>query len=231
MRWLYEALAGWGYKHPLHPVFTQLTIGLVVGAFIFGLICWFRARDGMVHAARNCAVLAWFFLIPTILFGILDWQYRLGGESSLIIRMKIGLATGLFLFLIIAMGIRPSGRRVPGSFVGVMFLCLVIAVLLGYLGGELVFGGKGHKSLHGAQLGRALFARNCSECHFPDRTEIKVGPGLAGLFSRERLPVSGKPVNENTVKEQLLSPYNKMPSFAQLKEEEIQAIVTYLKGL
>src|SRR5438309_1385739 len=45
-----------------------------------------------------------------------------------------------------------------------------------------------------AKKGEAAFD-NCAVCHNADSTETKIGPGLKGLFKREKL-VNGKPVNE-----------------------------------
>ena len=43
-----------------------------------------------------------------------------------------------------------------------------------------------------AKKGEAAF-ENCSVCHNSDSTETKIGPGLKGVFKREKL-VNGKPV-------------------------------------
>ena len=44
-----------------------------------------------------------------------------------------------------------------------------------------------------AKKGESVF-ENCAVCHNADSTEVKIGPGLKGLFKREKL-VTGKPVN------------------------------------
>src|SRR5262245_10284714 len=49
-----------------------------------------------------------------------------------------------------------------------------------------------------AKKGEASFD-NCAVCHNADSTEAKIGPGLKGLFKREKL-VNGKPVNDANVK-------------------------------
>lgn len=79
--------------------------------------------------------------------------------------------------------------------------------------------------------GKDLFVANCSGCHFPDRKDTKVGPGLLGLFKRSTLPDSGLPVTEEAVRNQIVNGGKKMPPFKQLKEEEIRAIIDYLKSL
>jgi hypothetical protein len=78
--------------------------------------------------------------------------------------------------------------------------------------------------------GEALFKNNCAVCHFTDTRQRKVGPGLQGLFQREQLP-SGKPLSEKNVKNQIRQGGGGMPPFGHLKEEEVQALVEYLKSL
>ena len=80
--------------------------------------------------------------------------------------------------------------------------------------------------------GKTVFAQNCSGCHFSDSREAKVGPGLAGLFDRETLPVSGRPVSEETVRHQFEDPYKNMPRLADdLSKQQIEDVIAYLKTL
>lgn len=79
----------------------------------------------------------------------------------------------------------------------------------------------------------ALFEdKGCSGCHATDSTGKKVGPGLKGLFHRDRLPASGRPVNEKNIERQLTDPYKNMPSYSnRLTEKERDRILLYLKAL
>jgi hypothetical protein len=79
--------------------------------------------------------------------------------------------------------------------------------------------------------GRGLFMTNCSVCHYHDRTEVKTGPGLKGLFHNPRLPASGRPTDAATVWNQITRGGIKMPPFRHLKKEEVSAIIDYLKTL
>jgi hypothetical protein len=87
------------------------------------------------------------------------------------------------------------------------------------------------KNAKAALSGQTLFAANCSLCHFPDRKEKKTGPGLMGLFKSPKLPDSGLPVTDENVRERIVNGGDKMPPFKHLKEEELKAIVDYLKSL
>lgn len=85
----------------------------------------------------------------------------------------------------------------------------------------------------GREQEATLFSeKGCAQCHYTDSRETKMGPGLKGLFDRESLPVSGEPVTEASIRDQLLTPYRNMPSFAdRLSEEEIDHLIDYLKSL
>ncbi len=79
--------------------------------------------------------------------------------------------------------------------------------------------------------GRDLFVANCAGCHFHDRTDSKVGPGLKGVFQNPQLPGTGRPTSEETVRNQIQQGGIKMPPFKSLKDEEVSAIIDYLKSL
>jgi hypothetical protein len=79
--------------------------------------------------------------------------------------------------------------------------------------------------------GQELFTANCFLCHLPDSTDTKLGPGLKGLFKNPRLPSTGTPTSEKIIRDRIQKGGEKMPPFKNLKEEEISAIIDYLKSL
>ena len=83
----------------------------------------------------------------------------------------------------------------------------------------------------GVERGRALFDNQCSFCHHADKTDSKLGPGLKGVLKEETLPASGRPATPENVTQQLLNPYQSMPSFSSLSEQEIKDLVAYLTTL
>jgi hypothetical protein len=87
------------------------------------------------------------------------------------------------------------------------------------------------KNVSLAPSGKKLFEANCAACHFHDRKDKKVGPGLAGLFNTSKLPDSGLPVTEENVRERIVKGGDKMPPFKHLNEEELKGIIDYLKEL
>jgi cytochrome c2 len=83
-----------------------------------------------------------------------------------------------------------------------------------------------------AREGATVFnERGCVDCHYADRTEAKIGPGLKGLFKRDKLPTSGRAVTEDNVRKQLKTPFRGMPSFADLPEDKVKALLAFLTTL
>ncbi len=85
--------------------------------------------------------------------------------------------------------------------------------------------------------GQASFKKNCDMCHFTDKSDKKIGPGLKDLFKNKELPESHKPATEANVREQIEkgSPEAKpmpMPGFAdKLSPAETDSLMEYLKTL
>ena len=81
-----------------------------------------------------------------------------------------------------------------------------------------------------AKKGEAAFD-NCAICHNADSTDAKVGPGLKGLFKREKL-VNGKPTNDENVKAIITEGSGGMPPFGDsISNDDKDNIVAYLKTL
>ena len=111
--------------------------------------------------------------------------------------------------------------------VGVVLVCG--ALLLALVRTLLISPGEARADEEGSELFRN---KGCAHCHFTDSNETKVGPGLAGLFQLDKLPMSGREVTEENVRKQLVNPYENMPSFAdRLTEQQIDQIISYLKSL
>ena len=91
------------------------------------------------------------------------------------------------------------------------------------------------------ELGSRLFIRNCATCHNVD-TSTKIGPGLAGLFGKNRTFSNSADAiaNEEYIRNSMLTPNSqivtgfdgKMNSFAgMLSEKEINYLIEYIKTL
>lgn len=78
--------------------------------------------------------------------------------------------------------------------------------------------------------GKEVF-QQCMPCHNADSTEKKMGPGLKGLFSKEKLANGKKPTEQN-VRAQIDDGGNGMPAYKDmLSDEEKDDLIAYLKTL
>ncbi len=82
-----------------------------------------------------------------------------------------------------------------------------------------------------AEKGAALFKSKCLSCHYADKEENKLGPGLKNILKKESLPFSKRPSSIENIKKQLKTPFLTMPSFVSLSEQEIADLIAYLKTL
>jgi uncharacterized membrane protein len=135
---VYELLEQVGFTHPLHPAITHLPMGMTMGAFLFGIAS--LKYDVLARTARHCAVLGLIFVPFTIIAGIFDWQHYYDGDWSTLFITKIVLAFLLPLLLLAALA-AGSGERGDSRLPLVLYaLCLLNAVGLGYIGGEIGYG-------------------------------------------------------------------------------------------
>jgi len=81
-----------------------------------------------------------------------------------------------------------------------------------------------------AAKGKEVFEQ-CAVCHNSDSTEKKMGPGLKGLFKRDKL-ANGKKITDATVRDQIEQGGNGMPSYKDmLSDTEKDDLIAYLKTL
>ena len=81
-----------------------------------------------------------------------------------------------------------------------------------------------------AAKGKEVFEQ-CSACHYADKEDKKVGPGLKGLFKHAALK-NGKKVTDDNVKAFINTGGNGMPSYADLLSDTEKAdVIAYLKTL
>ena len=81
-----------------------------------------------------------------------------------------------------------------------------------------------------AEKGKEVFEQ-CSVCHNADSEEKKMGPGLKGLYKKDKL-VNGKKPSDATIKDIINKGGNGMPAYADmLSDEEKANLLAYLKTL
>ncbi len=231
---IYSILVKIGFNHPLHPTVTHLPVGLVMAAFVFSLIAFLFRKPAFAQTARHCSILALISVFPTFLLGFMDWQHFYAGAWLFPVKMKFFLAGLVLILLFVTVSVSAPTKEGSMKTLLLYGLCLIIVVGLGYFGGELVYGqkvpsGKPDDSL--SRQGAVLFSDSCSACHYADKTESRIGPGLKGIFQQGKLPTSGWSTTEANVRKQLKTPYKNMPPFVNLPEEKVKALIAYLKTL
>jgi mono/diheme cytochrome c family protein len=80
------------------------------------------------------------------------------------------------------------------------------------------------------EKGKEVF-QQCMPCHNADSTEKKMGPGLKGLFSKDKMNNGKKPTEEN-VRSKVDEGGNGMPAYKEmLGDDEKNDLIAYLKTL
>jgi mono/diheme cytochrome c family protein len=81
-----------------------------------------------------------------------------------------------------------------------------------------------------AEKGKEVF-QQCGVCHNADSDEKKMGPGLKGLFKKDKL-TNGKRPTEANIRAKIDEGGNGMPAYKDmLSDEEKDDLVAYLKTL
>ncbi|MFH2000962.1 MAG: DUF2231 domain-containing protein [Planctomycetota bacterium] len=135
---IYETLSGLGFDHPLHPIAVHIPMGMIVGGFLFGLLG--LKMEQLTRTAHYCFSLALVFIVPTIITGIMDWQYRMVGHWSSFIVAKLILASTLTVLLALSVWFGYKKTLSFKSLLVLYGLCVMNAGGLGYIGGELSYG-------------------------------------------------------------------------------------------
>jgi len=202
---IYQLLAKVGFTDPLHAPVTHIPIGLVIGAFCFFYVAVIFKQKNMYLTARHVSILAFIFVFPTILLGVMDWLHFFKGALIPPIKAKMILATCVMLLLGAGI-ILGSEIRVRSAPMMVIYALAVVGVVgLGWFGARLVYGnwagsqpateaaapaapsgggtapaGAPATAPSAARLGGRVFAANCAACH----------PGGANVVAPD-LPLKG----------------------------------------
>jgi mono/diheme cytochrome c family protein len=182
---LYAFLAKLGFTDPLHAPITHMPIGLVTGALLFFLVAVIFNRRVLVLTARHVSILAFIFVFPTILLGVLDWMHFF--RAALITPIKIKMILAAVVLVVLGAGIiLGSEVKVRTAPQLVLYALAFVAVVgLGYYGAKLVYGEWAPRKISaGAPAGEQpaapaapagqeqafaagaqLFTANCQSCH------------------------------------------------------------------
>jgi uncharacterized membrane protein len=137
---IYQTLAKIGYSHPLHPAITHIPMGMIIGGFLFALGSVVMKKDDLAKAAHYCYTLALIFVLPTMMLGYMDWQYKFDAEWNRLILTKIILAVMLTVMLVITFFYGKNVKIDSKQKLILYVICFAIAMGLGFIGGELQYG-------------------------------------------------------------------------------------------
>lgn len=100
---LYAFLAKHGFNEPLHSPITHMPIGLTVGALLFFLVAVIFKRKQLVLTARHASILAFIFVFPTVMLGVMDWIHFY--HAALFTPIKIKMALASLALIVLGAGI------------------------------------------------------------------------------------------------------------------------------
>jgi mono/diheme cytochrome c family protein len=178
----YKILTTIGYTHPIHAPTTHIPVGLVIGAFIFGVVSLKLRKENLARTANHCIALALLALVPTVIVGIMDWQHYYAGAWLFPIKMKLPLAGLLLILLVFAFSAGYRAETITKQALIIYALCLLNVTALGYFGGELVYGGRAPGKLSATTIvatdadveaGATMYNQTCSACHPNGGNSIK----------------------------------------------------------
>lgn len=129
-----------GYTHPLHAPITHVPMGMVMGGFVFALFAHVVRKPELFRTALHCYVLALLATPPAMFVGYMDWQHFYRGEANPYVTAKILLGALLLALCVVNIRLlrKETSPRLP-----VLAACgfsMVVAGLLGFLGGALQYG-------------------------------------------------------------------------------------------
>ncbi len=140
IEFVYQTLAKFGYSHPLHPAMTHIPMGMIIGGFLFAVGSAVMKKDDLAMAAHYCYTLALIFVLPTMMLGYMDWQYKFDGEWNRLILTKIILAVMLTMMLVITYFYGKNVKIDIKQKLIFYIICFGIALGIGFIGGELQYG-------------------------------------------------------------------------------------------
>ena len=127
-------------------------------------------------------------------------------------------------------GIRASRLPLPKRVVHYGVMRSRVSLAIGAAVAVLAFVPAAPAAEGDAAKGKEVFEQ-CSVCHNADSDEKKMGPGLKGLFKKEKM-VNGKKPTEENVRAIVNAGGNGMPGYEDLlTAEERDHLLAYLKTL
>ncbi len=129
-----------GFTHPLHPAMTHIPMGMVMGALVFRFASFLPRLKALARTGYHCVILGLIGMAPTVFAGLLDWYHRYEAQWEGLIILKMILA-GLLTIAMVFVAIKDDPENPKFDKVTACYLLLlVLAIGLGFSGGELQYG-------------------------------------------------------------------------------------------
>lgn len=137
---IFDFLNSIGFKHPLHPALTHIPMGMVMGAVIFRMASFLPKLRFLAKTGYHCVILGLLGVFPTVFAGYLDWQHTYGGQWEFLIILKMVLAAVLTVVLATIAYIDDPESPKLDKVTFCYILIILLAIGLGFSGGELQYG-------------------------------------------------------------------------------------------
>jgi cytochrome c len=90
----------------------------------------------------------------------------------------------------------------------------------------------GRAAAGSAARGKQVFEQKCAMCHFADKEEKKIGPGLKGISKRGTFTVNGNKVTTESLTKWIENGDSLMPGMKDvLDAAQIRDVIAYIKTL
>lgn len=137
---IFEFLNKIGFAHPVHPALTHIPMGMVMGAVTFRILSLIPRLRFLARTGYHCLVLGLLGMFPTAFAGYLDWQHTFGGQWEFLIILKMVLASLLTILMGTILYMDDTEAPKLNKVTMFYFLAVLLAVGLGFSGGELQYG-------------------------------------------------------------------------------------------
>lgn len=130
-------------KHAQHVVLIHFPIALFMASAFFDLLARWRRDTALAAAAYFNLLGAAVTVVPTIVTGLLAWQWLLEGErprGNLRLHMILAFSSCALIWILTWWRIRAgrvSGERMPGHYFAIEIAAVVLIAFTAHLGGIL----------------------------------------------------------------------------------------------
>ncbi len=130
-------------KHAQHVVLVHFPIALFLTGVAFDFAAYRTKKATLAAAARLNIIAAAAFVPPTLVTGIAAWQWQLAGhklKGLLLLHLALACTSSLLICLVGWIRFRrrrPSGLALPGYYLPLELLAVVVIALTAHIGGFL----------------------------------------------------------------------------------------------